>query len=97
MKNIIFIFLLYLSISIQKILKNGVYILTVDNFYLYYYKENLGLSNNFSYKNNFFRIKKISQLLNNNYYIIGQLSKNMNLYYSENIKIGFNIQFLEIY
>ena len=90
MKNIIFIFLLYLSISTQKILKNGVYILTIDNFYLYYFKENLSLSHNFTSKNNFFRIKKISKLLNYNYYIIGQLSKNMNLYHSETINIGFN-------
>ena len=90
MKNINFILVLYITISTQKTLKNGIYILTVDNFYLYYYKKNLSLSKNFIYAHNFFRIKKISKHLNFNYYIIGQLYKNMKLYHSEDKKIGFN-------
>lgn len=90
MNNINFILLLYISISTQKILKNGVYILTVDNFYLYYYKKNLSLSKIFRYDHNFFRIQKNSKHLNCNYYIIGQLYKNKKLYYSESKKISFN-------
>ena len=86
----LFVVLLYISISIQKILKNGVYSFIVENFYLYSYKGNLKVSTNFRYPNTFFRIKIIQKTLNDTLYNIEELNSKIKLSYLSNKELSFS-------
>ena len=85
-----FIILLYICISNQKILKNGIYTLIVDKLYLYNYKGNITVSNNFKHPNTFFRIKIISKTLNDIFYNIEHLNTKIELSYSSNKELRYN-------
>ena len=85
----IFIVFIYLNIYEQKIIKDGVYNILVNNHYLCYYKRKIYLSDVFKYPNTFFRIKR---LYLNEYYIpfnIEEIFTNIKLGYLESKNIKF--------
>ena len=85
------IFLVYLSPSKVKIIKNGIYNLMIDNLYLYSQQENISVSDKYKYPNTLVRIKLITQNLNNTFYIIEKLSEKFKLGYTNTKEISFNI------
>ena len=73
---IIFIFLLYFNLYIQENIKNGVYNILVNNLYLYNYKRQISLTDNFIYPNTFFRIKNVLDEKNESFYNIEKIDSN---------------------
>ena len=84
-----FIVLLYAYISEQKRIKNGVYNIIADNYYLYYLKRKLYLLDIFKHPNTFFRIKKIYENENGSFFNIEEIYTDYKLGYLENKEIQF--------
>jgi hypothetical protein len=89
MKFNYFILLLYIILSIEKKIKDGVYSIINDNLYLDYNKGKISLNANFKYPNTFFRIKKIIKTFNNSFYYIEELINHLKLSYFENNELNF--------
>ena len=84
-----FIVFIYIYISEQKNIKNGVYNLIVDNLYLYYLKRKIYLYDIFKHPNTFFRIKRIYKNNNDTYFNIEEIYPNYKLGYLENKEVSF--------
>ena len=84
-KNIVLVILI-ISLSLQIILPDGIYIINMEKYYLNYHREKILISNYFS-KNSFFRITNAFE--NNSYYYIKQSKTNNKLTYSKNQKTVF--------
>ena len=89
MKILIYIINIYIYFSTQNPIQNGVYNMLIDNLYLYYYKDNITVSINFKYPNTFFRIRKVSESLNDIYYNIEELNPKKKLCYLSNMQLIF--------
>ena len=87
---LILVIFLYICLSIQKSIKNGIYNLISNNLYLNYYRSKLGLSDSFKYPDTFFRIKKISKMINNSFYYIEELFNESKITYIENKELNFS-------
>ena len=70
-------------------MKNGVYNIIANDLYLYSYKGNISLSNEFKI-NTFFRIRKISELFNGSFYKIEQIDSNNRLVYLKEKELIFD-------
>ena len=64
----------------------------IDNSYLYYYRRNISLSNDFKYPNTFFRIIMMDNLSNVTFYRIEELLKKFKLSYLNNTELNFNMR-----
>lgn len=84
-----FIVFIYIYISEQKNIKNGVYNLIVDNLYLYYLKRKIYLYDIFKHPNTFFRIKRIYKNNNDTFFNIEEIYPNYKLGYLENKEVSF--------
>ena len=73
----------------QKIIKNGVYNLMVNDLYLYYYKRNISLFGDFKSPNTFFRIKKLYKNNNTIFYNIEEYFTKNKLIVLDNKIISF--------
>ena len=98
--NNLFIFI-YIDLTLQNVIKNGVYNFINKNRYLSYYKDKIITSSYFKYPNTFFRITKNDDNLNNTSYIIEEILYNKKLTHSENNllflrRIKNNLQFWKI-
>ena len=89
MKLNYFIFFLYLCLSNEKNIKNGIYNLINENSYLDYYNGKISQNSNFKYPNTFFRIKKIVKTSDNTFYYIEDLLNQLKLSYFENNELNF--------
>ena len=87
--NKILILLIYLNFVNEKNVKNGVYNIIANDLYLYSYKGNISLSNEFKI-NTFFRIRKISELFNGSFYKIEQIDSNNRLVYLKEKELIFD-------
>ncbi len=76
-------------LSFQKDIKNGIYNIISGNFYLYYFKRKINLSNHFKHPNTFFRIRRIYKSKNDTFYNIEEIYTKYKLGYSENKQIEF--------
>jgi len=74
--NIILIFCILLTS--EKYIKNGVYNILSNDFYLYYYKRKIYISDEF-HTNSFFRLKKINVTFNYTIFNIEDIEKKMKL------------------
>ena len=70
-------------------MKNGVYNIIANDLYLYSYKGNISLSNEFKI-NTFFRIRKISEPSNGSFYKIEQIDSNNRLVYLKEKELIFD-------
>ena len=84
-----FIVIIYINFSFQKTIKNGVYNLITDKYYLYYFKRKIYLSDIFKHPNTFFRIKRIYRNEFNTFYNIEEIYTKYKLGYLENKEISF--------
>ena len=73
----------------QKLIKNGVYNLMVNDLYLYYYKRNISLFGDFKSPNTFFRIKKLYKNNNTIFYNIEEYFTKNKLIVLDNKIISF--------
>ena len=89
MKKIFLIIILYISFSIQIIIKNGVYNILYDKYYLQYFKRKIYNCDYFKYPNTFYRINKISNLTNESFYYIEEIFTKYKLIYLENKELIF--------
>jgi len=88
--KLIVILIFYISITNQKLIKNGVYNILSDDLYLKNYKNTLGVSKKFSYPNTFIRIVKKRGNYDKNYYLFELIKSNLKLTYSQRDKIIFS-------
>jgi len=84
------IILLYLFLTNQNLVNNGVYNILFKNSYIYYYKGKILLSNEFKYPNTFIRIRKISGNFNETLFSIQEIDKRYILSYLDSQEIIFN-------
>lgn len=91
---------IYINLSYQNLIKNGVYNLINKNAYLSYFKGKITVSLHFRYPYTFFRIKKIEEIINDTFYIIEETKTNNKLTYFENnilsLKRKNNLQFWKL-
>ena len=73
------IILLFIFFSCKNSIKNGVYILSSNELYLYYSTKKITLSNGFHYPNCLFRVIKTKKIDKNNFYYIEGLLTNYKL------------------
>ena len=73
------ILFLFISFTLQLMIKEGVYNLLWDNRYLQFNKNSISISNTFIHPNSYFRIKKINT---GNYYFLQTIKENYLLSYS---------------
>ncbi len=80
------IFFIFISFSLQLTIKEGVYNLLFDNYYLNFDKKTVGISDSLIHPYSYFRIKKN---FNQNYYYLQIIKTNFLLSYSFNSKLFF--------
>ena len=68
--------IIYINLTFQKKIKNGVYNIISKNLYLYFYKGKIALSENFAYPNTFFRINFFKKTPETIFYIIQEIETN---------------------
>ena len=91
LKNKLIIFLIfYISITNQKLIKNGVYNILANDLYLKNDNNTLKVSKKFGYPNTFIRIVKTYTNYDENYYLIELITSNLKLRYLEKNKIIFS-------
>lgn len=73
------LFSLYISMSINRIIEEGVYSIIFNNIYLQYYRRKILFHNSLKYPNTYFRIKNIYN--NNKFYFIEELITRFKLSY----------------
>ena len=78
----------YIDLTLQNIIKNGVYNFINKNKYFSYYKDKIIISSDFKYPNTFLRITKNDDNFNNTSYIIEEILTNKILTYSENNQLS---------
>ena len=88
--KLIIILIFYISITNQKLIKNGVYNFVSNDLYLKNDGNNLSVSKKFSYPNTFIRIVRIHRNYDDNYFLIQSILSNLNLQYSKKDKIIFS-------
>ena len=91
LKNKLIIFLIfYISITNQKLIKNGVYNIVSNDLYLKNHNNTLKVSKKFGYPNTFIRIVKTHTNYDENYYLIELIVSNLKLRYLEKNNIIFS-------
>ena len=91
LKNKLIIFLIfYISITNQKLIKNGVYNILANDLYLKNDNNTLKVSKKFGYPNTFIRIVKTYTNYDENYYLIELITSNLKLRYLEKNNIIFS-------
>ncbi len=94
MSVFIIIFLLNFNFYHQIFIKDGVYNIIINNYYLYYFKRKIYVTDIFKHPNTFFRIKKVVENLNDDkfesFYHIEEIYTKYRLSYLENKDIIFN-------
>ena len=83
------IIILYIFLSLQNDIKNGIYNIIFDNLYLSYHKLKLSSTHNFR-QNTFFRLRKTDLPFNEIFYNIEEIKTNYKLIFSENKELVFN-------
>ena len=86
---ILLIIILYISFSIQIIIKDGVYNILYDKYYLQYFKRKIYNCDYLKYPNTFYRINKISNLTNESLYYIEEIFTKYKLIYLKNKELIF--------
>ena len=85
---ILLIIILNITFSIE-IIKDGVYNIVIDDHYIQYLKKKFFICNYLKYPYTFFRINKISNLLNESFYNIEKIHTREELIYLENKQLIF--------
>ena len=70
-----FLILIYIYLTYQKNIQNGVYNILNNHFYFSTFKNRIHLSENFIYPKTFFRIKKEKKILNEQFYYIEEIER----------------------
>ena len=83
------LFMLYILLTFQTAIKNGVYIFISNDLYLSLYKKKISLSHIFD-RNTYFRIKKINKNFNSIAYYIEEIHNNYKLNILDNKELIFN-------
>ena len=84
-----FLFLLYILLTFQSAIKNGVYNFICEDLYLSLYKKKISLSHIFDL-NAFFRIKKLNKNFNDSVYHIEEIRKKYKLNILDNKELTFS-------